>query len=171
VLSPLTAWGHVASRRESTVSGGACLPFSWAERARRCEADRGRQVPYRCLDRLVRARNRTSATTTPTFFAAAFLRRLRLPADHFECLPKQMFAHIVLGRACRVLAVLKTMTGDDTAGGTGAQGSDASFCACDGAFLAAASIPQATPIWVIASGILSAARMLRQPRPVKGEMF
>jgi hypothetical protein len=171
VLSLHTAWGLVSSRTGSPICGGACLPSSWAEQARRCEADRGRQVPYRCLDRLADPRNRTAATKTPALFAAAFLRSLHLPTDLLECLSKERFAHVVSGRACRALAVLKTMTGDYASSGTGAQEFDASFRARDGAFLTVASIPQTIPNRAIVSRILPAARVLRLLRPVEGEMF
>ena len=156
MLSPHTAWGLVSSRMGSPICGGACLPSSWAEQARRWEADRGRQVPYRCLDRLAGPRNRTAATKTPALFAAAFLRSLHLPADPLECLPRESLAHVVPGRARRVLAVLKTMTGDYASSGTGAQEFDASFRARDVAFLTVASIPQTIPNRAIVSGILPA---------------
>ena len=170
MLSPHTAWGLVSSRTGSPICGGACLPSSWAEQARRCEADRGRQVPYRCLDRLPFPRNRTAATKTSALFASAFLRSLHLPADPLECLPRENFAHVVPGRARRVLSVLKTTTGDYASSG-GAQEFDASFRACDVAFPTVASIPQTIPNRAIVSGILPAARVLRLLRPVEGGMF
>ncbi len=170
MLSPHTAWGLVASRGESPVCGGACLSSSCADQARRFEADHGRRVPHRCLDCLASPRNRTAATKTPALFAAAFLRSLHLPADPLECLPEENFVHGPR-RARRVLAALKIMAGDDAAGGTGAQGFDASFRVHDVAFLTAASIPQAIPNRAIVGGISPAARVVRLLRPVKGEMF
>ena len=172
MLSPHTALGLVASRRESPVCGGARLSSSsCADQARRSEADHGRQVPYRCLGRLAGTRNRTAATKPPALFAVAFLRNLHLPADPLERRSKERFAHVVSGRACRVLSVLKTMTGDYASSGTGAQEFDASFRACDVAFPTVASIPQTIPNRAIVSGILPAARVLRLLRPAEGGMF
>ena len=155
MLSPRTALGLVASRRESPVCGGARLSSSsFADQARRSEADHGRQVPYRCLGRLAGTRNRTAATKTPVLFAMAFLRNLHLPADPLECLPKESFAYEVPRRAWRFLAALKTKIGDDAASGTGGQEFDASFMARAIAFLTAASIPQTIPNRAMVSGIL-----------------
>jgi hypothetical protein len=171
VLSPHTALGLVASRRESPVNGGARLSSSsCADQARRSEADHGRQVPYRCLGRLAGTRNRTAATKTPALFGAASLRSLHLPADPVECLPKKSFAYEVPGRAWRFLAALKAKTGDDASSGTGVQEFDASFRARDVAFLTVASIPQTIPNGAMVSRV-PAARVVRLLRPAKGEMF
>ena len=140
MLSPHTALGLVASRKESPVCGGARLSSSsFADQARRFEADHSRQVPHRCLELLFGLRNRTAATNTPALFAAASLRSLRLPADPLECLPKESFAYEVPGRAWRFLAVLKTMTGEYAPRGTGTQEFGASRKAPDGAFLSASA--------------------------------
>ena len=155
----------------SRICAGACLSCCRALQARRFEADHSRQVPHRCLELLFGLRNRTAATNTPALLAAASLRSLHLPADPLECLPNERFAHLVSGRACRVPAVLKTMTGDDASSGTGGEEFDASFRARDVAFLTVASIPQTTPNRAIVSGILPAARVLRLLRPIEGEMF
>jgi hypothetical protein len=171
VLSPHTAWGLVSSRTGRPISDGACLSCSSPVQARRFEADHGRQVPHRCLERLVGPRNRTEATKTPSLFAAVFLRKTHLPADALECLPKDSLAHVVPGRAWRVLAVLKTMTSDYAASDTGAQEFNASFTARHVAFLTAASIPKTIPNRAIVSGILAGARVVRLFRPVKGEMY
>lgn len=112
MLSPHTAWGLVSSRTRSPISGGACLSCSSPVQARRFEADHGRQVPHRCLERLVGPRNRAGATKIPYLFAAVFSRNLHLPADPLECRPEDSSAHVVPARAWRVLAVLKTMTGE-----------------------------------------------------------
>jgi len=171
VLSPRTTLGLVVSRRESPVCGGARLSSSSFADQARSEADHGRQVSYRCLGRLAGTRNRTAATKPPALFAVAFLRNLHLPADPLERRSKERFAHVVSGRACRVLSVLKTMAGDYASSGTGAQEFDASFRACDVAFPTVASIAQTIPNRAIVSGILPGARVVRLLRPVVGGMF
>ncbi len=110
MLSPHTAWGLVSSRTGWLISGGACVSYSSPAQARRFEADHGRQVPHRCLERLVGRRNRTAAKIPALSlrFSEVSVSTTGFP----ERLPKEGFAHVVAGRAWRVLAVPKTVTGD-----------------------------------------------------------
>ncbi len=170
MLSPHTAWGLVSRSTGWPISGGACLSCSSPVQARRFEADHGRQVPHRCLARLVGPRNRTTAKI-PALFASALPRRFHLSADSPECPREASWPQVVPGTAWRVLAVLKTMTGDYAAGHTGAQEFDASFRARHVAFLTAASIPQTISNRAIVSGILPGARVVRLLRPVEGGMY
>ena len=170
MLTLHTAWGFASSRTGWPIRGGGCLLCSSPVQARRFEADHGRQVPHRCLERLVGPRNRTT-TKAPAPFASAPLRNLPLSPETLECLPKLSLAHVVPRRACRVLAVLKTMTGDNAAGDTEAQEFDAMFTARAVAFLEAAFIPQAIPNRATVSDILPAARVVRLLRRGKGGMF